>query len=50
MHFARLKQLNKRQVRWAISLSEFDFKICYHLGKMNDADAMSRRVNYTSIA
>jgi transposase InsO family protein len=44
--FSKLKQLNGRQARWAISLSEFDFTIQHRPGKANPADAPSRRPDY----
>lgn len=41
------KKLNKRQIRWAESLSPFKFRIHHVQGKENvRADAMSRRVDY----
>ncbi|RKF82039.1 hypothetical protein GcC1_018028, partial [Golovinomyces cichoracearum] len=42
--FMRTKQLNRRQARWALFLSQFNFKIIYEPGKNNIvADALSRR-------
>src|SRR5438045_9352110 len=40
------KHLNSRQVQWALALSLFDFEIWYTPGKMNPADAPSRRPDY----
>jgi hypothetical protein len=44
--FTKLKQLNGRQARWAISLSEYDFAIQHRPGAKNPADAPSRRPDY----
>jgi hypothetical protein len=44
--FARVKQLNGRQARWAIKLSEFDFEITHRPGTSNTADQLSRRSDY----
>src|SRR5690606_8150880 len=42
-YFATTKVLNRRQARWAIKLSSFDFKIIYRPGTQNTrADALSR--------
>ncbi len=40
-------KLNGRQVRWAQSLSEFDFNVEYRPGKLNPADGPSRRPDYS---
>jgi hypothetical protein len=45
-HFMTTKELNGRQVRWAMDLSAFDFEIKYRPGKTNPADAPSRRPDY----
>nr|GEY22725.1 putative reverse transcriptase domain-containing protein [Tanacetum cinerariifolium] len=38
------KELNMRQRRWLQLLSDYDYEICYHLGKANVvADALSRK-------
>jgi len=45
-YFNTTKLLNRRQARWAESLSEFNFKIIYRPGERNGkADALSRRVD-----
>lgn len=45
--FTTTKVLNRRQVRWAETLSQFKFKIQYTPGKDNvRADALSRRSDY----
>ncbi|RAR00628.1 reverse transcriptase domain protein [Stemphylium lycopersici] len=42
--FMTTKKLNRRQVRWAEMLSQFDFKITHRAGSLNEAaDALSRR-------
>ena len=46
-YFMTTKELNKRQIRWAEFLSEFDLKIIYRKGSENGrADALSRREDY----
>ena len=43
-HFMTTKQLNRRQIRWAEFLSEFNFKIMYRPGKQGKKpDALTRR-------
>ena len=43
-YFMSTKKLSRRQVRWAELLSQFDFKIVYRPGRLNErADALSRR-------
>ena len=42
-YFMTTKELNARQVRWAEKLAAFDFNIEYRRGKLNPADAPSRR-------
>ncbi|KAH4195582.1 hypothetical protein HBH42_073960 [Parastagonospora nodorum] len=42
--FMATKKLNRRQARWSLFLSQFDFKIAYAPGNTNvEADALSRR-------
>jgi hypothetical protein len=42
--FMTTKQLSRRQARWSLFLSQFNFKISYAPGKENvEADALSRR-------
>jgi hypothetical protein len=46
-HFAITQELNRRQLRYAEYLSEFDFVIIYRKGSENGrADAISRRPDY----
>ncbi len=43
-YFMITKKLNKRQIRWAKFLTEFDFKIAYQSEKKNDkADSLTKR-------
>ncbi|GKA55707.1 DNA gyrase subunit B, chloroplastic/mitochondrial-like protein [Tanacetum coccineum] len=43
-HILDQKELNMRQLRWLELLSDYDYEICYHLGKANIvADALSRK-------
>ncbi|KAE8826953.1 hypothetical protein HRS9139_08125 [Pyrenophora teres f. teres] len=43
-YFMSSKSLTRRQARWSIFLSQFDFKISYAPGEQNgEADALSRR-------
>nr|GEZ05741.1 putative reverse transcriptase domain-containing protein [Tanacetum cinerariifolium] len=43
-HILYQKELNMRQRRWLELLSDYDYEICYHLGKANVvADALSRK-------
>jgi hypothetical protein len=44
--FTKIKQLNGRQARWAMTLSTYDFTITHRAGKLNPADAPSRRPDY----
>ena len=44
--FMKVKQLNKRQARWAMKLSMYDFSITHRAGRLNAADAPSRRPDY----
>lgn len=49
VNFTTTKELNRRQVRWAEFLSEFNFKISYRPGNENGrADALSRRSDLES--
>nr|GEV99636.1 putative reverse transcriptase domain-containing protein [Tanacetum cinerariifolium] len=42
-HILNQKELNMRQHHWLEFLSDYDYEICYHLGKANVvADALSR--------
>ncbi|GJS64583.1 putative reverse transcriptase domain-containing protein [Tanacetum coccineum] len=44
VHILDQKELNMRQRRWLELLSDYNYKICYHPGKMNVvADALSRK-------
>src|SRR5258708_7336073 len=45
-YFMGLQQLNHRQARWALELSEFNFKLSYALGKDNLTDAPSCHPNF----
>lgn len=40
------KELNSRQARWALKLVAYDFEIFHRAGKLNPADAPSRRPDY----
>jgi len=43
-YFMKVQKLNRRQARWALYLSRFDFMLKYVLGsKMGKADSLSRR-------
>jgi hypothetical protein len=42
-YFMTSRILNRRQARWAMFLSEYNFKLDYAPGKKNPADALSRR-------
>ena len=43
-YFMKVQKLNRRQVRWALYLSKFDFMLKYVLGsKMEKVDSLSRR-------
>jgi len=41
--FIKVKALNERQARWAITLAAYDFIIKYRAGKTNPIDAPLRR-------
>ncbi|EDN08461.1 hypothetical protein HCAG_04960 [Histoplasma mississippiense (nom. inval.)] len=45
-YFLTTKSLTGRQARWAELLSEYDFFIRYRPGRLNPADAPSRRPDY----
>ena len=45
--FMTTKELSRRQARWAVQLSAFDFNIEHRPGKQNPAYAPSRRPDYT---
>jgi hypothetical protein len=45
-YFMTTKELNGRQARWAEKLARFDFIIQHRPGKLNPADAPSRRPDY----
>ena len=40
--WATMRDLNRRQARWSLYLSHFDFKITYRKGESMQADALSR--------
>ena len=42
--------MNKKQSRWVIYLSGFDFDIKYQAGSRNLADSLSRKPNYIAEA
>jgi len=45
-YFMKVQKLNRRQARWVLYLSRFDFMLKYVLGsKMGKADSLSRRPN-----
>jgi transposase InsO family protein len=44
--FMGVKELSGRQSRWALYLAAFDFYIKHRAGKLNPADAPSRRPDY----
>jgi len=37
-----MRDLNRRQARWSLYLSRFDFKVTYRKGESMQADALSR--------
>lgn len=46
-YFATTRKLNRRQARWSLELSGYDFVIVYRPGPKNGkADALSRRADY----
>ena len=48
-YFMTTKELNGRQARWALRLAAFNFVIQYQPGRLNAADAPSRRPDYAAI-
>jgi RNase H-like domain found in reverse transcriptase len=44
--FMIMKNLNRRQARWALDLASFDFVIFHCRGKDNLADGPFRRLDY----
>jgi len=47
-YFVKAQKLNRRQVRWSLYLSRFDFTLKHVAGKsMRRADSLSRRVDWT---
>jgi len=46
-YFMKAQKLNRRQARWALYLSKFDFVLKHVLGsKMGKADSLSRRPDW----
>jgi len=46
-YFMKVQKLNRRQARWALYLSQFEFTLKYVAGsKMGKADGLSRRVDW----
>jgi len=46
-YFIKAQKLNRRQARWSLYLSRFDFVLRYVVGKsMGRADSLSRRVDW----
>jgi len=41
--FIKVKALNRRQARWAITLAAYNFIIKHRAGKMNPVDALLRQ-------
>jgi Reverse transcriptase (RNA-dependent DNA polymerase)/RNase H-like domain found in reverse transcriptase/Integrase zinc binding domain/Retroviral aspartyl protease len=46
-YFMSSQVLNRRQARWAMFLSDFDFRLVWAPGKENVADAPSRRTDFS---
>ena len=42
------QNLNRRQARWSLELSRYNFQIIHWPGTKNKADALSRRPDYIS--
>ncbi|KAH9245827.1 hypothetical protein BASA81_016663 [Batrachochytrium salamandrivorans] len=48
-YFMTTKKLTRRQARWSLELSEYDFSLTHRPGKLNGrADSLSRREDYKS--
>ncbi|KAH9263137.1 hypothetical protein BASA83_013524 [Batrachochytrium salamandrivorans] len=46
-YFMTTKKLTRRQARWSLELSEYDFSLTHRPGKLNGrADSLSRREDY----
>ena len=45
-YFMAQRQLNRRQARWMLELTEFNFRLSYAPGSKNPADGPSRRNDY----
>lgn len=45
-HFMTTSTINRRQARWAMELSAYDFEIKYQAGKLNPTNRPSRRPDY----
>ena len=46
-YFMKAQKLNRRQARWALYLSQFDFTLKHMVGtKMEKADGLSRRLDW----
>jgi hypothetical protein len=41
-----MKELSRRQARWAEQLSAFDLRVKYRVGPKNPVNSLSRRPNY----
>ncbi len=39
-------KLTRKQVRWALKMSAFDFRLVYRIGTLNPADGPSRQPDY----
>src|SRR3984885_3118416 len=48
-YFMAQRQLNRRQARWMLELTEFNFRLSYAPGSKNPADGPSRRDDYSPI-
>ena len=49
-YFMVMKELSRRQARWAEYLAAFDFDIQYRKGSMNSVDGPSWRPDYVELA
>jgi transposase InsO family protein len=45
-YFSKAKQLNRRQARWSLFLSRFNFTITHRAGTLNKADRLTRRSDH----